>query len=497
MPPIPGTTVNVTASATPTSVPSSIGTLFVVGQTAAGPVGMPVTITSLGQYVAVFGARTANGASPTLYDAIDAFFQEGGQVAIVSRVFAAAAIATDTASLTLQDKAGSPLPTLKVSALGPGLYGNSITVKVTAGLPSNTFVLTITNGSVTEISPALTSPADAVNWASAYSQTVVITNLGSATAAPNNNPANISATALASGADNTSPADSDFLTALTFFPLDKGMGQVAAPGRTTAAVWEGLITHAQAFNRFALLDGENTATAASIEADATTVQAAVPDPSYGIMLAGWPIYPGLPTTTATPPYPRVVAPSGAVAGVMAALASAGNNGDVAAAGNNGIMGHAVGVAVSYSDADRGALDAAGIGVIRDYRSNVQLYGYTSLAIDPNWIDVGNVRLRMQIIDGARQIGDGYVFADLDANGHARSAFGGQLAAFLLDLWQAGALFGQTAAEAFFVNVGASLNTPAVAQARQLLASIACRMSPTAEQVIIDVTKYPVGQALPA
>lgn len=494
---VPGTTVNIISPAATSGTPSSTGTFFAVGQAAQGPVGVAVSINSLADYISVFGTRTQNSVSQSLYDAIDAFFQEGGQQAIVSRVFAAASITGDTASLTLMDQSGgSGIATLKISAPGPGVFGNAITVAVTTGSLSNTYVLTITDGSITEVSPNLTSPADAANWAGAYSTIVTIANLGSVTSVPSNNPRNLTATALASGADNTSPADSDFLAALVAFPLDLGMGQVAAPGRTTDAVWEGLITHAVTFNRFALLDGENIATAATIEADAVAVQGAVPDPSYGFMLAGYPIYPGLPTTTATPPYPRVIAPSGPVAGVMAALAAAGNNADVAAAGNNGIMSHAVGVSQTYVHSDRGNLNQAGVGVIRNYKGNVQLYGYSGLSLDPNWVDVGNVRLRMQIIDAVRDIGDNYEFADIDAGGLTAAAFGGDINSYLSTLWIQKALYGVTPAAAFTVDVGPSINTPAAAANRQLLASVGVVMSPTADQVIINVTKYPVGQALP-
>ncbi len=493
----PGTIVNVTSSASANAAPSSTGTFFAVGQAASGPVGTPVLITSLAQYISVFGGRTVNGVTQTLYDAVDAFFQEGGQQVWVSRVFLAADVTSDTANLTLDDRAGSPLATLKVSAIGPGAYGNAFTVAVANGTVENTFVLTIDGGAYgTEISPGLTSPADAVNWATNYSKLVAISNLGSGTAAPNNNPAVISATALSGGADNTSPADADFEAALAVFTLDLGMGQVAAPGRTTDAVWEALINHAQSFNRYALLDAENTATAGSIEADAVAVQGATSSPDYGVMLAPYPLYPGLPTTTATPPYPRTVAPSGPAAGVMAASAAAGNNADVEVAGQNGILAHAIGVSQTYSDSDRAALDAAGVCVIRNYKRVVQLYGITGLATDPNWVDIGNCRLRMQIIDAVRNIGDQFMFGDIDANGHLASAFNGAISSVLSSLWTQNALYGATPADAFSVNTGPNLNTPEVAAERELLAQVAVVMAPGADQVIINVTKYPVGQPLP-
>jgi hypothetical protein len=104
---------------------------------------------------------------------------------------------------------------------------------------------------------------------------------------------------------------------------------------------------------------------------------------------------------------------------------------------------------------------------------------------------------MQIIDGVRSIGDQFVFADLDAQGHTLSAFGGMISSYLTALWQQSALYGLHPADAFFVNVGDSINTPVTATNRELLAEIAVRMSPTAEYVIISVTKYPVSIPLPS
>lgn len=489
----PGTIVNIVATSSPNNPPATTGAFFAIGQAARGALGVAVPISSMTQYVSAFGIRTFNGATPTLYDALDAFFMEGGTQAYVARVSGPSAVA---ASHTFADRAGTPLSTITVTALGPGTWGNSVQVAVANGTVSNTFVLTITNGIITEVSPNLSSPTDAVNWAAASSATVTITNLGSATAAPNNNPAVVSATSLTAGTDDTAPADSAWVTALVAFPTDLGPGQVAAPGRTTPTVWNGLITHAQAFNRFALLDGQNTATAATIASDASSASAAATDPSYGFMLAPWVTYSGSPPSAAVPTFPRTVAPSGTVAGLMARSDSSGNNADVAAAGANGISRAALGVTQTYTAADRGTLDAAGVGVIRLYRGNVQLYGYTSMALDPNWSDVGNDRLRMQIVDSVRLIGDQFDFVDIDAGGHVASAFGGQITALLQGLWAAGALYGTSASSAFFVNVGPSVNTPVTAQARQLIAQVGVRMSPTADVVIISITRYPTTVSLP-
>lgn len=492
----PGTIVNVSSTSTPNSTSGSTGTFFAIGQTERGAVGQAIALRSMATFEALLGSRAFNGVTQTLFDALTVFFQEGGSLAYVSRVTGAAA---ETASLILKDQSATPgHTTLKVEALGPGTWGNGITVQVSDGTAANTFVLTIRNGSgsVPEISPDLQTPTQAVSWAATSSSLVRIVNLGSPTASPANNPAVKVATALAGGTDTTDPGDTIWVTALAAFSVDLGPGQVAAPGRTTKTVWEGLVNHAKAKNRLALLDAVNTATAGVIEGDAETVQGNVTDPSYGFMLAPWPVYAGPATNTATLPYPRTVAPSGLVAALMARN-DASNNCDVAAAGPNGIARNAIGVSQTYTSTERGALNTVGVGVIRTRNNQVQLYGYTSMSLSPTWADLGNVRLRMQITAGLRAIGDQYEFADIDAAGHTAAAMGGQMVSFMDTLYKQGALYGVTASTAFTVNVGTAVNTPQTAQARQLLASVSCRMSPTGQNVVINVTRVPVTQSLPA
>jgi hypothetical protein len=68
----------------PRSAPTNTGMWFVVGVTAASGPTVPTLITSLTQYEAVYGLRSAAGAAP-LYDAIDAFFHEGGSQVTVMK----------------------------------------------------------------------------------------------------------------------------------------------------------------------------------------------------------------------------------------------------------------------------------------------------------------------------------------------------------------------------------------------------------------------------
>ena len=60
----------------------------------------------------------------------------------------------------------------------------------------------------------------------------------------------------------------------------------------------------------------------------------------------------------------------------------------------------------------------------------------------------------------------------------------------------GALYGDTPADAFVVNVGSPVNTPATIAAGELNAQASVRMSPFAQYVQILLTAVPTTQSLP-
>lgn len=487
----PGSYVTVTDAPSPSTNPASTGNWFVVGMSPRGPVGSAVLVQSLAQFAAIFGLRV--GYSP-LYDCLDVFFRQGSK-AYVSRVVGPAAIQS---YLVLSDQAGSPLPTLKVWALGPGVDGNNISVQVVSGPGSGQFYLEIYySGALVEISDVCSSPAGAVAW-SAKSNYVTITDEGSATVAPDNNPAVLAATPLAHGTDdNSSVTDTIRNAGLVAFTSDLGPGQVSIPGSTTEAVHAAVCAHGQQFNRVPYNDGVDTATAATNIALLNATQEAVTDPSYTTLFAPWVIYPGIPTGTSVPAPNRILPPS-CMAAAKTAANDAVNDANIAAAGPNGIDPFAIGVTQTYSDADRLLLNNAGVNVIRNIprQGGVQVYGWRSGAVDPAWVDLSSVRFRMQLVDDATIAGASFDFAQIDGQGHVVAAFNGMLTAILAGYYAKGSLYGATPAQAFTVDTGPAVNTPATIAARQLRAVISVRMSPSAEVVQTFIVKYAVDQSLP-
>src|SRR4051812_10080274 len=80
--PRPGVDVALLDTPGAVSVESDTGTLFATGITERGPV-VPKLLTSLNDYVTVYGARVTYGI---VYDSLDEFFREGGARAYIGRV---------------------------------------------------------------------------------------------------------------------------------------------------------------------------------------------------------------------------------------------------------------------------------------------------------------------------------------------------------------------------------------------------------------------------
>jgi hypothetical protein len=488
----PGITVTTLNSQPPVVVPGPTGTWFVTGLSERGPLGSPVELHSMADYATFLGVRSGYAS---LYDALDLFFRDGGTHAYVSRVAGPGAA---TAELILSDRATTPQSTIRVRANSPGTWGNALKVEVQNGQGSNTYRLLVTyQGVLVETSPDLTSPADAVAWAS-RSAYVAVVDLASVTAAPNNIPATLAASFLASGADdNGGVVESTWTAALDAFPADLGPGQVSAPGRTTSAAYQALVNHAAARNRIALLDGVDTATADTLVTAAQNAVAGGLDGSRAALLAPWITVPGISTGGPLPALPRTVPPSALVAARIAATDVLTQNPNTAAAGTpNGASGYALGVTQVYTDADRGKLNTAGVDVVRNIASVVQLYGFRTLSNDPQWTQLGWSRLRMAIQNEGQQIAAAIAqFGTIDAKGQLLGRLNGHLAGMLQKYWQIGALYGNTATEAFTVDTSASVNTVQTAAAGQVIAVLSIRRAAMAEFTRISIVNVPLTQSV--
>jgi len=477
----PGTQIITSDTVPPRGAVIDTGTWFPTGLTEKGSHTKPLTLRNLNDYARLCGVRVSYGV---LYDSLDAYFREGGTKAIVGRIVGPAPVA---ASHNLVD--GAAADCLKVAANSVGEWGNTLNVQVTAGDVGGEFKLVITDDvlGALETTPSLATTADAVSW-SAGSDYVTITQLASVL-----DPAVAASAGLSGGTDDRANiTNTQRANALALFTKDLGPGQVSSPGVTTAAVHEQLLDHASAFNRTAILDGEDTATAATLIGSAAVLRATstARDGATHVPPAK---VPGLtPGTLRTVPYSAVQA------GIYARNDGAGRTQNTPGAGELGKARYAVDLTQTYSDSDREALNAAGVNVARILYGGVRSYGNRTLASSvslPNWTQMANKRMHMTIAARADAIAEKYVHAMVDGAGITISRFGGDLRAMLVPMWEAGALFGATFEDACAVDVSDAVNTDETLAAGELHALVAVRLSPGAELVVIEITKVPITDSV--
>ena len=388
---------------------------------------------SMTEYVANYGDRTAG--NETTYDAADVYFREGGAKLYVART--------------------NPEEVVGVSAQ-----------------PSGADLEAMTRSELDEY--AVTLGLDPADYTTKADELVAV-----------------------QGASGALPQATDpgVATALGAMTADLGPGQVFIADPAVASVADNqsaLLAHAMSCNRVALLscaDGD-----ATVLGGAGTALQTDANGRYGALFAPSAVVPGMVAgTTRTVPYTAVEA------GIIARNDPLyGPN--VPAAGVLGQAVYAIDLNGRYSDADYQSLNEKGVNMARLIYGGVRTYGYRA-CVDPvaapAWLDFGNGRLNMGIVAQAEAIGESYVFTQIDGRGRTLSAFGGDLSAMLSVYYDQDALFGETPQDAYYVDVGSTVNTPETIANGELHAVLGVRMSPFAEWVVIEIVKVAVNEALPA
>lgn len=474
----PGVIVS-TRNAPPASGPPiKTGTAFFVGPALKGEVGVAKLVESMADFERLYGTRVTYSF---LHPSVDAFFREGGGSAYISRVVGDSVA---TASFSLQDATNAA--SILVKAKGPGVWGNSLKVAVASS--GGTITLTITDAANVVLESYATTGGKQAFLDYTGFQYVTLSDADPT----KGDPKVTAATALSGGTDDTATIDGpNYVTALSAFGGGLGPGQVLAPGVTDGATHAALLDHAKNNNRVALLDAPDTNVLATIEA-AATAATATGNGSYGGMFAPHVKVPGDATGTS-----RKVPYSAIQAGVEARRDRIASP-NIPAAGRSYPLNWAQSLVYEFTDANRTELITYGVNVARSNGGFINTYGYRSLAnaaSEPYWTQLNYARLRMAITARGYDVGESFVFAQMDGKGLKLSEFGSAIAGMLLDFYVLGSLYGDTPDEAFRVDVGPSINTAETISAGELHAVAAVRMSPHAELVVIEFVKTPITQAV--
>jgi hypothetical protein len=474
----------ISASGSPSrGIPTAIDTTFAAGLFDQGPENAYVLCRSMQDVITNFGSRVSYS---TGFDWCEDYFNEGGKKLYLSRV-----LGTGKKYAELIVKNGAE-EALKIKAKTPGPWGNGpsavgtegLAIQITVPSGENIIIKVFQNGELKEESPVLASQKAAQEW-SEFSKLISIA-IGSGV----KNPSVLAETSLAGGADGSgSVTDANFEEALNVFTADLGPGQVVCIGRTTKAAHVITLTHANKNNRFAVLAGVDTPTAATNETLAAELRATA-NARYGALFAPWIKIPGLVAGTF-----RTIDPTALVCGRIAATQEATKNSNEPAAGANGAATYAVNVTQpTWSSEALDKFNKAGVNIIRQIAGVPTIYGWRTLVSNEGnkeWLNMANARLYMSIAAKIGQVGSQFVFKQIDGKGKTTSSLAMMITGVLLPHFENGSLWGETPADAFNVQTGANVNTAVTAENQELLAVVALKMSPDAENVYITLVKTPI------
>jgi phage tail sheath protein FI len=179
-------------------------------------------------------------------------------------------------------------------------------------------------------------------------------------------------------------------------------------------------------------------------------------------------------------------PSGHIAGIYARVD--GERGVHKAPANEVIRG-ALGVEKRLSKADQDGLNPDGINVIRQFNGNVTVWGARTLGGDKNgeWKYVNVRRLFLFLRES---IDKGTQWVVFEPNTPALWAkITRNVTAFLTNVWGAGALFGDTPEQAFYVKCDAETNPPEVRELGQVVTEVGVAVVKPAEFVIFRISQW--------
>ncbi|UKH48301.1 tail sheath protein [Arthrobacter phage Lilmac1015] len=455
------------------------GRFHIPAVTEKGPTATTPVVRSLAQYESIFGGRTAY--SSTAYDSVRLFFEEGGSEVAVTRVVGPNAA---VGSLTLNDRAGAPLPTLRIDAVDPGAHSATTSVEV-ANNGSN-FDIIVRNGTdIVQRFTNLTSPADAVD-AAYRSPFVRIVNLGSATAAPQNNPAVIAATPLIAGSDDRAAITAETVIAALDAAGDVAPGGiVAAPGYTADVIGEDLLAHARRTNKVAALSMDADATVAEVKA-AAAVLSTGPDAAYGGLF-----YPHLVVPDGS--RSRTVSPEGYVAAVRARAHLAVGFWQVPA-GERALTRWATDTTSPFDEIVNNDLALGLVNGIAVTSGRIRLYGWSSLSSDRD--DLGLLSARdvlNNLAVGIKARLAPHVFSTIDGRGHMLAFVRSDVVGYLDPIASAGGFYARIVDDVpidpgYSVTVDESINTVESLARNEVNVSVAVRLSPTAQLIKAEIIK---------
>lgn len=475
---MPGVNVTTSVKNGPsTPLRAASGQAFFSGLAERGPSDSAVLIRGLADYESVFGRRPAYGY---LYDTVKTFFDEGGEQAYVTRVVGPDAT---KGTIVLQDRSTpTPFNTLTFDAASAGAWSGDLKILVEQGSIADSVKISVAlRGNIVEVQNNLTTPAQVVQKFST-SVFVDVTNMGSTatgvTALPQNGTYTVTAGDDKRGAIQTE----NYIKSLENFTEGLGDGAVAIPG-VGPAVHDGIVEHAKANRRIALLSHNDGATKIELAQTVT----AVDDDAAGLFTPWIQVNDGAGGIRNAPPEGFVAACRARAHDTVGPWR--------APAGGIAIARNVLGLATEYTKQESESLDAARVSVIRRVAGTIRLYGWRSLSSDEQNYGFLSARdlLDRLVVESEKRL-EAYVFAPIDAKNQLLSAINAELVGIVEPMRQAGGLYeqvdanGQQIDPGYLVETGNTVNSTQSLASNEVRARLSVRLSPTGALVSLDIVK---------
>lgn len=464
-------------------------TAFVVGFANWGPIGVRQTITSWAEYLRVFGGFHSLGyLAQFAYIFFNLF---GGKQIVAVRAGESTAKATSTRN----NRAGTPLATFKFDAKYPS---SSVDISVTITDTADTNrcdikVVSVALGITENYKDADIRILAERTTINAASKLIDISLVASAVSGATGRPAS-GTFSLTGGDDGSSGMTADDLAAFLsqFEDETLGTGQVAIPGHYHATNTAALITHAENYNRLALLEpalAEDYADVADDFNDSPSSHSAVYFP--------WVEMQAIDGSGVKKFYPPTCFAAGACAQVDRTIGTHKAPANLRVPNALDVERNSDGTSV-INDNVREFLNGKNINVIAPLAGEgIKIYGARlNYPAGETRVRFVHERRMLNLIYYSAKIGYAWaVFAVVDGQGRFFRDLVSSGKNFLRNFWRDGGLYGATEAEAFSVVADSSNNPQEELENGRVHVQLGVKLSPTAEIIIVNIDSVPLSQDL--
>jgi phage tail sheath protein FI len=479
-----------------------------VGLAPGGPVNTPMRISNWTQFAKIFGDPNEPDNGPFMEGAylahsVYGFFQNGGGLCWVVRVGDDGGGAA-AARAALPAAADATVETYRFTALesGNGEVSVEVVEEPSAGDGvDKTYTVKVSSGSETEEHTGLTTKKGRSNLATkvnSASKLVKVEDTGASLPEAQRAPAAGTYTLSAPSVDPTKVKPTHFEGDVA---RRQGMGGLAAVDEITMVCMPDIMNLASDGDDVAVRDLQGKMIAHCENAgDRMAILDCPPDMlpqdvlEWRMNTAGYDskfaalYYPWIEVMNPLTNQPMLVPPSGHVAGVW--CRTDGTRGVHKAPANEVALG-VNGLGFQVTQAEQGGLNKVGINCIRSFPGRgIRIWGARTLSSDPEWRYINVRRLFNYVAESIMEGTQWSVFEPNDEKLWIQLRIA--VANFLTRVWNDGALFGTTPAEAFFVKCDSETNPPEVIEAGQVICEIGIAPVKPAEFVVFRLSQFSGG-----